>query len=286
MSRTYRCAALLAGVFCYGVSALAYAASCEEDLSISGNLFTGKMYKIATILSGTSSDAAYRGAYRFVVKEGWKIQQSDKDAGVIAAVNNEYFNKGKTLPLNVVVEPATDGAKISLTYATPAGLSSPDEAVRDHLCKLIAAASEPAAASTADAPKMTQPRNTNVTRNTTPAEVPREQPVDALRQPPAGAGDFALKATDEVMATIKVVNIQAGQPMVMNRPVKLTYQALKPCGQLMLSGHSYSKDGVQLAPFIVGTRFRVQAGQTFRDDFLVAYEKGHHMALDRAICLN
>lgn len=285
MLKNNRCAALLVGLVCLSAGVRANASSCEEGLVISGSLFTGKMYKIAMDLPGASSGAAFRGAYRFVVKEGWKVQQSDKDAGVIAAVNNEYFNKGKTLPLNVVVEPTSGGARISLTYSTPAGLSSPDEAVRDHLCKLVAAASESAAASTADAPKVGEPRGANVTRNTPSTEAGRGQPIDDLRQPAAADGDFALKATEEVTATIKVVNVLAGRPMLMNRSVKLTYQALKPCRELMISGHSYSKDGAQLAPFIVGSRFAVQPGQTFRDDFLVAYEKGHYMALDRAICL-
>lgn len=262
--------AALLGLLCYGISSSTLASSCHDSLAVSGGLISGKSYKVATLLPGVSPHDVYNGAYRFVVKEGWHVQQGDREAGVIAAVNSEYFNRGKTLPLNIVIEPADGGAMISVTYSTPAGLSSPDEAVKDHLCQLITAARG-----------LTAPLTTSVTTSAGPT---RQQPASASRAP-VNIGDLMLKSTEEVNAALKVTEVQAGQPMVMNRSVKLTYQALKPCRQLTLSGHSYTKEGIQLAPFIVATRFSVQPGQTFRDEFLVTYEKGHYVSLDRAICL-
>ncbi len=122
------------------VSMSAVAAPCEENFSESGNFFTGKVYKTWADIPDVKFASAYQGAYLYTVKDGWKILQSDKEMGVISAAQSASYANGKVIPLNIAIEKLGAGSKILLTYSTPAGAMSPEDAVKQHFCKTIAAA--------------------------------------------------------------------------------------------------------------------------------------------------
>lgn len=130
-------ALFLFSAFC---STQVVAAPCDDNFSTSGSIFTGKTYKTWADLPNTKFESAFKGAYVYTVKDGWKILQSDKDMGTISAAQAASFAKGKTVPLNIVVERSDAGSKVSMTFSTPAGMGSPEEAVKSHFCKTIDAA--------------------------------------------------------------------------------------------------------------------------------------------------
>ncbi|MEN3366670.1 MAG: hypothetical protein V7606_3944, partial [Burkholderiales bacterium] len=80
LSRFASLAVLMTGL---GASAHAFAAPCDETFSSSGNFFTGTVYKTWAELPGIKPDNAYKGAYLYTAKDGWKILQADKDLRII-----------------------------------------------------------------------------------------------------------------------------------------------------------------------------------------------------------
>jgi hypothetical protein len=140
-----RYASFVALAFFYlGASARIYAAECDNNFTSSGNFLTGKTYKSFAELPRVTVDDAYKGAYQFVVKEGWAIQVADEKARSISALNSAAAKTGKSIPLNVSIEPAVNATRIAITYFTPTGTISPEDAVKDQFCQIIAAATVPA----------------------------------------------------------------------------------------------------------------------------------------------
>jgi hypothetical protein len=96
---------------------------------------------------------------------------------------------------------------------------------------------------------------------------------------------MTVKWTKEVGSIVKLLRVEADEPVGGLRLVTFTYEAVKPCGQLSVYGHSYSKDDVQLPLFSLGAQKRsVTPGQKFRDQAVVTHEPGHYLLLDKAHC--
>jgi hypothetical protein len=119
----------------------AQAAPCDDNFSQSGSFFQGNTYKSFADVHGVSPSSAFDGALADISKEpSWKILSSNKSAGDIQAVNADSYAKGKSIPFNVRIDALASGAKISVSYATPAGVISPEGAIKAQFCKTIAAA--------------------------------------------------------------------------------------------------------------------------------------------------
>ncbi|MES2047428.1 MAG: hypothetical protein V4447_03430 [Pseudomonadota bacterium] len=127
-------------LLCAQHSASAIATSCEDNFAVTGSFFTGKVYKTWSDLPAGKFESAYKGAYLYTLKNGWKLLSSDKDLGVFTVAQAGLLASGKTVPLNVAIEKSDVRTKISITYTTPAGVSSPEDAVKLDFCKTISAA--------------------------------------------------------------------------------------------------------------------------------------------------
>lgn len=124
---------------CLTFNAMA-AEQCEINFTKEGSFFKGKTFKTWAEVEGVSSANAYKKIYQHIAKDGWKISTADKDLGVISAAQDVSFGKGKTAPLNVVIEEAGSNSKISISYSLSGGVSSPEKAVIESFCNTIAAA--------------------------------------------------------------------------------------------------------------------------------------------------
>lgn len=132
------------------VMGLAVASQCDANFNSTGSFLSGKTYQTYADLPNISEDVAYMRAYNFVAKEGWKIQKNDAGSRHISAADSTSFNRGKIVPLDVTVQSISGGSKIVITYSTPAGMSSPEDAVKSHFCNLVASA-------TVDTPSLSSP---------------------------------------------------------------------------------------------------------------------------------
>ncbi len=117
----------------------AEAVQCEANFSKEGDFLKGTTYKTWALFEKVLPSEAYKKVYRYTVKDGWKITESDKDLGIISASQDVSYGKGKTVPLNIVIEEAGSiGSKVSLTYSTSGGVTSPIDAVKKHFCLTMA----------------------------------------------------------------------------------------------------------------------------------------------------
>lgn len=127
-------------LLCAQHSVSAIAASCEDNFTTTGNFFTGKVYKTWSDLPAGKFESAYKGAYLYTLKNGWKLLSSDKELGVFTAAQATLYASGKIVPINIAIEKSDSRTKISITYTTPAGVSSPEDAVKLDFCRTVAAA--------------------------------------------------------------------------------------------------------------------------------------------------
>ncbi len=124
-------------------SQAAVAAPCDDNFSVSGNFLSGKVFSSWAILAGVKPDSAFKNLTAFTLAHGFKIVASDKERGTISAVQAASMASGKKIPLEISLVTSADGLKLSLSYATPGAAMSPEEAVKAHFCKTIAAAGNP-----------------------------------------------------------------------------------------------------------------------------------------------
>ena len=122
------------------IASSAFAGQCEDNFTTEGSFFSGKTYKTSAQLASVKQPDAYKRAYVFTTENGFTITSSDKDIGVISANQTVSYGKGKTVPLNISVQPDGNGTRISLTYATSGGVTSPEDAIKRHFCLTVAAA--------------------------------------------------------------------------------------------------------------------------------------------------
>ncbi|UUY09127.1 hypothetical protein LRS11_03565 [Pseudomonas sp. J452] len=125
-------------------SSLAIAApeDCSSNFSVEGSFFKGKVYKTSAELPAIKPEAAFRKAYIYTSANGFTISSADKEMGVISASQGVSYGQGKSVPLNIQIEPVGSGSKISMLYSTSGGVSSPDDAVKKHFCSTIAEAAK------------------------------------------------------------------------------------------------------------------------------------------------
>jgi hypothetical protein len=134
----------VAATFLSLASSLALAApeDCASNFSVEGNFFKGKVYKTSAELPAVKPEAAFRKAYLFTSANGFTIASSDKEMGVISASQSVSYGEGKSVPLNIQIEPVGNGSKISILYSTSGGVTSPEDAVKKHFCSTIAEAAK------------------------------------------------------------------------------------------------------------------------------------------------
>ena len=129
-------------ILCLGISffpissSLSGPAECKEHSTLGGSYFTGRSYKTWDTFVDLPPPDAFRRAFAFLVKEGWKMGQIDKDLGLISASQEAAFGEGKAAPLNVLVEPMGDkGSKLTVTFSMSGGLVAPGAG--DYICKIL-----------------------------------------------------------------------------------------------------------------------------------------------------
>lgn len=123
-----------------GFALNAQAADCESNLKVEGNFFKGKVYKTNGAVAGVDSAAAFKNVHAYLVKDGWKIQNADKELGSITAGQEVSYGEGKSAPLNVFVEAVADKVDVSISFATSGGTAASKKTIVSQFCSIIEAA--------------------------------------------------------------------------------------------------------------------------------------------------
>jgi hypothetical protein len=133
------CALAGAVAISVGSQARADATECNANFTTSGSFFSGKTYRTWAVLPSVTPLDAFKRVYTHVVKEGYRINQADRELGMISASQDVSGGEGKSVPLNVIVEAGEGtGSKITVTFSLSGGLISSH--VQETLCAVIGSA--------------------------------------------------------------------------------------------------------------------------------------------------
>ncbi len=124
---------------CASSGAIADDRECATNFTVDGSLMSGRTYKTFAFVPGVTKANALAAAGRDLATDGWQINSTNESMGVISASQGVTASSGKTVPLNVLVDEVTGGVKVSMTYRTSGGLSSPTDAVIKQFCTTIGA---------------------------------------------------------------------------------------------------------------------------------------------------
>ncbi len=100
---------------------------CAQNFTYDGSFLAGRTYKSHVFIKGVSKNTAMQRAARYTANDGWSITNTDQNLGIISASQTVSFGKGKTVPLNIGIESKKEGVKVSMTYSTSGGVTSPLE---------------------------------------------------------------------------------------------------------------------------------------------------------------
>src|SRR5437764_3569982 len=108
---------------------------CVKHYTVKGGFFAGKTFSTWQEFPSVSKLTAFKQAYVYVVKDGWKIDQGDKDLGIISA-SKSVGSQSETL--NVLIEDFGQGCKVTLTHMIPGGSSATKNEIQTQFCGLLA----------------------------------------------------------------------------------------------------------------------------------------------------
>jgi hypothetical protein len=108
---------------------------CEDNFTTSGSFLTGKSFTTTSELPTTPPATAFTNAYKTLLRESFHVESADPKRGVISAYQNVNLSN-KTAPLNVIIEPAGTGSRVTFVFAAAAGLYTPESGARDEFCKM------------------------------------------------------------------------------------------------------------------------------------------------------
>jgi hypothetical protein len=115
------------------------ARACVKNFVYKGSFLAGRTYTTYAYIKNISQDKAMKLATFYTVKDGWLITNTDKDLGIISASQTVSHGKGKVVPLSIGFETKNTGVKMTMTYSTSGGVTSPLESIKNHFCSTIEA---------------------------------------------------------------------------------------------------------------------------------------------------
>ncbi len=96
---------------------LADQAQCLASATNEGSFFSERTYTASDEYPSVTTQDAFKRIYVSVLKDGWRINQSDKDLGIISASQDVAGSNGKQTNLNFIVESlGAHGSKASVTF--------------------------------------------------------------------------------------------------------------------------------------------------------------------------
>ena len=113
--------------------------ACVKNFIYKGSFLAGRTYKTHTFIKNVSKEKAMKLAALYTANDGWLITNTDKDLGIISASQTVSYGKGRVVPLNIAFETKNAGVKMTMTYSTSGGVTSPLESIKNHFCSTIEA---------------------------------------------------------------------------------------------------------------------------------------------------
>ncbi len=126
---------------------------CAANLRTEGSFWTGRTFKSFQEYPNATKANAFDQAGAAVAANGWQINTTNKDLGLISASQSVTMGKGTTAPLNAIVKDrAGGGVRVELVFQTSGGIAVGEDSLRDGFCKILESVSNPPLVETEKAP--------------------------------------------------------------------------------------------------------------------------------------
>jgi hypothetical protein len=110
---------------------------CRSSFVKEGSFFKGTTYRSHADFSGMSRDTVFEKAAQSLAADGWQITNTNKDIGLITALQ-QAVDGGRNTPLNTVVkQQGADSVRVEMSFSLGAMMKAPDDSVRDDFCKVL-----------------------------------------------------------------------------------------------------------------------------------------------------
>ncbi|WP_163008014.1 hypothetical protein [Pseudomonas viridiflava] len=136
----YRMALFLSILAVGGCAALHSSKECAQNLSTEGSIITGKKFTTSFVVPGVAADRVFESLSVVLLEEGFHIETSDPKRRFLSVYQDVNYSN-KRAPLNAVVDPVSEGAKVTLIFVATAGIYAPESGVSAEFCKINQSAS-------------------------------------------------------------------------------------------------------------------------------------------------
>lgn len=118
-----------------GCAALNSSKECAQNFSTEGNIITGKKFTTSFVVPGATADRVFESLSVAMLKEGFHIESADPKRRYLSVYQDVNYSN-KRAPLNAVVDPIPEGAKVTLVFVAAAGIYAPESGVSAEFCKI------------------------------------------------------------------------------------------------------------------------------------------------------
>ena len=108
---------------------------CTPNITEQGNFFAGTVFKCSKEYANISKEKAFDKIVSSMAINGYHINNSNKELGLISAALPVTAGKGQTVPMNVVVnKEANKQIKVSATINIPGGVMGGGDETTNYFC--------------------------------------------------------------------------------------------------------------------------------------------------------
>jgi hypothetical protein len=109
---------------------------CMTNYQVQGSFVTPRTFRTHGTFE-VDPDTAFQRVYANVMKQGFAIDQVDKDARILVALN-EVGGSHRRVPLNVVVEGnGQGGSEVSIAFTVDAGMAVGKDSMQAGFCEIL-----------------------------------------------------------------------------------------------------------------------------------------------------
>jgi hypothetical protein len=130
--------ALLTGCAAEGpVTATNDSRACAANFAVRGSFVAGQTFTSLEERPGANKTVVYERVVRSLTIKGYNVTNTNKDLGIISALNPIVMGKGARATLNVAGSDAQNRIRVDTTFVIP-GLTSPSTSgVREEFCVIL-----------------------------------------------------------------------------------------------------------------------------------------------------
>ena len=113
---------------------------CARNFTYDGSFLAGRTYRTQATVANVTVEQAVTRSVKQLMADGWQTVTVDPKMGIVTVNQTVSYGQGKTVPLNVSVDQIErNKVKLSFSYSTPGGVTSPLEAIVEQFCTVVSA---------------------------------------------------------------------------------------------------------------------------------------------------